>query len=91
MILNGSTTTSTSSFPYTSIGPIDFSQLNFVRTEQTDYYYGRPDASSTSDFLLSKITQSRDPVIDFLMIAGLFLLFFTLLGFMIMKIRKMGK
>ena len=49
-------TAQTSSFPYYSIGPIDFSKLNFVRTEQTDFYY----ASGTTQ-VVSQVKQIYDP------------------------------
>lgn len=88
MILNGQSITPTSTFPYTSIGPIDFSELNFVKTSQTDYYYGTGD---TAGQLLSQVTQTYDPAIAMLEIAGLIILFFTVLLFFIKKIRKMGK
>lgn len=63
MILNGTTTIPTSSFPYHEIGPINFSNLNFVRTEQVDYYYGYADPSSTTPVLLSEVHQIYDPAI----------------------------
>lgn len=91
MILNGTSTAPTSTFPYVSIGPIDFSQLNFVKTTQTDYYYGYPDASATQEVLLSQVTQTYDPTTAFLTIGGLMFAFLFLLGWGIGKIRRMGK
>lgn len=90
-ILDGATTTPTSSFPYRGFGPIDFSQINFVKTEQTEYYYGYPDASATQEVLLAKVTQTYDPTLTFftifLMIAGFI---WGLIGF-IKFVRKQGK
>lgn len=80
---------STSSFPYYSVGPVDFSQLNFVRTEQVDYYYDT-DASG-SVHLVSQVTQIYDPTETFA-----FLIFVTA-GFLycvikfIKFVRKQGK
>lgn len=91
MVLNGTSTSPTSSFPYTGIGPIDFSKLNFVRTEQIDYYYGLPDASATTPVLLSEVRQTYDPSLAFLVIGGLIVSFLLLLGWGISKVRKMGK
>lgn len=88
MTLNGNAVTPTSTFPYTAIGPIDFSQLNFVKTTQTDYYYG---TGSTGNQLLSQVTQTYDPSTAILEIAGLIILFFATLIFFIKIIRKMGK
>lgn len=79
----------TSSYPYYSNGPIDFSQLNFVRTEQTDYFYDT-DASGTQH-LVSTVTQTYDPILAMLMLGGVVILFFAVLGYFISKIRKMGK
>ena len=86
MILNGTSTVPTSSYPYQSIGPVDFSKLNFVKTSQVDYYYG---TGSASNQLLATVTQTYDPMISILEIAGLMVVFLTLLGWGIMKIRKM--
>ena len=91
MILNGTTTTPTSTFPYTSIGPIDFSKLNFVRTEQTDFYYGYPDASATTPVLLSQVKQVYDPTLAILVLGGLTFAFLSLLAWGIAKVRRMGK
>lgn len=88
MILNGQPVTATSTFPYTPVGPVDFSHLNFVKTEQTDYYYG---TGSAANQLLSTVKQTYDPNIVILEIGGLIILFLCVLGFFIMKIRKMGK
>src|SRR5579859_1890260 len=82
--------TETSSFPYNGIGPIDFSQLNLVKTQQTDYYYDTV-GSGTTEYLISKVTQTYDPIEAMLLIALLISLFFAALGFGIYKIRKMGK
>ena len=88
MILNGTSTTPTSSFPYQGIGPIDFSQLNFVETKETDFYYG---TEGGTQVLLSQVTQTYNPALAFTCIAVLIALFFLALGFGIKKIRKMGK
>jgi len=88
MILNGTSTTPTSTYPYTPIGPVDFSQLNFVRTQETNYYYG---TGSAANQLLATVQETYDPGIALLEIAGIMLAFFLVLGYGIMKIRKMGR
>ncbi len=88
MTLNGNSVTPTSSFPYIGPGPIDYSQLNFVRTEQTEYYYG---TGSAANQLIATVKQVYDPTTAMLEIGGIILAFFLVLGFGIMKIRKMGK
>jgi hypothetical protein len=90
-ILNGATTTPTSTFPYTGVGPIDYSQLNFVRTEQTDYYYGYPTSNATSQVLLATVVQIYDPSEAMVLIGTLIGTFLLLLAWGIGKIRKMGK
>lgn len=91
MILNGTSTVTTSTYPYISVGPVDFSRLNFVRTQQTDYYYGYPDASATQEVLLATVQQTYDPGITILEIGGLIFAFFVVLGWGIMRIRRMSK
>ena len=88
MILNGTTTVPTSTFPYTSVGPIDFSNLNFVRTKQVDYYYGT--VSGTQE-LMATVEQQYDPAIATIAVAGVAIVFFLVLGFFIKAIRRMGR
>ena len=87
---NTTVQTETSSFPYYGIGPVDFSRLNFVKTQQTDYYYDTI-GSSTQEVLVSQVTQSYDPAVVMPEIAGLIILFFVALGWGIMRIRRMSK
>lgn len=91
MTLNGVSTTPTSSFPYNGFGPIDFSQINFVRTEQTEYYYGYVTPSSTQEVLLATVKQVNDPRETVLIIAGMILGFFILAIGFIKFIRRQGK
>jgi hypothetical protein len=73
MILNGATTTPTSTFPYHAIGPVDFSGQNFVKTEQTDFYY------SESGTLMSEVKQTYNPVVSFftVLIVGILCVIFV--------------
>lgn len=80
----------TSAFPYYSIGPIDFSQLNLVKTQQVDYYYGTI-GSSSQQILLSTVTQTYDPLQAMLLIGGAILTFGLVLFAVIKIIRRMGK
>ena len=88
MTLNGTSAIPTSSYPYHDIGPIDYSQLNFVKTEQTEYYYG---TGSAANQLIATVKQTYDPTTAMLEIAGLMIAFFLALGWGISKIRKMGR
>lgn len=87
MTLNGNPVTPTSSFPYHEIGPVQFSNLNFVRTEQVDYYYG-PYASGSAAVLLSEVKQIYDPTLTVAIIVVMILGFFWLLGYGIKKVSK---
>jgi hypothetical protein len=88
MILNGTSTEPTSTFPYTSVGPIDFSNLNFVRTKQVDYYYG---TGSAANQLMATVEQQYDPAIATIAVAVLIIVFFLVLGWFIKIIRRMGR
>ncbi len=88
MILNGTSTTPTSTYPYTSVGPIDFSQLNFVRTKQIDYYYGS--VSGTQE-LMATVEQQYDPAIATIAVVGIMIAFFLTLGWFIKLYRRMGR
>lgn len=92
MILNGVPVTPTGTFPYISVGPVDFSQLNFVKTTQTDFYYCVDPTGDTSNTVVcSKVVQSYDPTTAMLMIGTLIIAFFIALGWGISKVRRMGK
>lgn len=65
--------TPTSSFPYQSQGPIDFSRLNFVFTEQVEHL-------NASGVLQSvEIRQTYDPVQVFWTLTGFFFIVICLL------------
>jgi hypothetical protein len=81
--------TATSAYPYYGNGPIDFSQLNFVRTSQVDYYYDQ-DASGTWH-LVSQVTQTFDVTETFLVIGVAIIFFIIGLIKFIKFVRKQGK
>lgn len=70
-------TSPTSSFPYEAEGPVDFSNTNFVRTCQTDYYY---DASETTQ-LASEVRQCNEPLATFWTLIGISTIFILLVSF----------
>lgn len=65
--LDGFVVQSTSSFPYQTIGPVDFANTNFVDTCQTDYYYNE---SSTPPQLLSEVKQCSNQYATYWTLAG---------------------
>jgi hypothetical protein len=87
---SSSVQTETSSYPYFGLGPLDFSKLNFVKTQQVDYYYDTV-GSSSQEILVSQVTQSYDPAVALPEIGGLMIAFLYALGWVIIRIRKMGK
>jgi|SRR5579862_2160427 len=82
--------TATSAFPYYGLGPVDFSQLNFVKTKQVDYYYDTI-GSSSQEYLVSTVTQTYDPTSAILVIGGAMFVFGLVLWGIIKIIRRMGK
>jgi hypothetical protein len=72
----------TSSFPFTTQGPIDFSPLNFVRTEQIETL----DASGTITSV--EVRQSYDPIAALWTIMGLVVLFIAACFFVAKQIYK---
>jgi hypothetical protein len=72
----------TSSFPYQTVGPVDFSGQNFIQTEQTDFYYN---ASGT---LISEVKQSYNPAISTIMIFGFIVLFLASTFFVVRLFTK---
>lgn len=79
-----------STFPYESVGPVDYSNLNFVKTTQVDYYYDTV-GTSTTQYLISTVTQTYDPIEAILAVGLLMIAFLSALSYGIYKIRKMGK
>lgn len=51
----------TSSYPYDSIGPVEFRQLNFTRTCEKDYYYSQIFPNGAVPILVSEVEQCYDP------------------------------
>jgi hypothetical protein len=78
----------TSSFPYYSIGPIDFSGQNFVRTCQTDYYYATSTPVTANNVLVSQVSQCYDPTIALWNVVALVVVFIGLLFWTIKKVKR---
>lgn len=86
-VLDGVSSTPTSSFPYQSVGPIDFSNYNLVRTKQIDYYYGSISSGSVP-VLLSTVEQDYDPTTAIIIIVFLLSLFIAVCFWFIKKFKK---
>lgn len=71
----------TSSWPYDSMGPVMFRNLNFVNTCEEDYYYSATEPNGAVPLLVSKVSQCYDPATAFQYTLLLLLLFLAATGF----------